>query len=667
MSGKKRPARLFEPGLWMYFIGFSLFLIVLLWFQPLFSAAGFALLAVQYLVYRHMAKRRRKEILNYIDSLSVGIDSASKNSVLYSPFPMLVFRLDSGEVVWQNERFSAMVGEKKHIFEKPLHDLIPDMDIRWLMEGRGVCPAEVPVGDGIYQVFGNAVRQEGAHRSVLATLYFVECTDYVRLRSEVNARTPIVSIVMIDSYDEIMKNQTDSAKSQVLAEIDRTVTAWTSATEGLVRKYDRDKYLFVFEQRFLQDFVQKKFPVLDAAREIISNEIPVTLSIGISQGAESFEEGFKNAALAVDMALSRGGDQAVVKNAFNFEFYGGRSTEIEKRTKVKSRVMANALMRLINDSGDVFVMGHKNADLDAVGAAIGICCLARTAGKRARIVIDREHNAAEALIDRMAEQEEYRETFISPSDAMLLLDRQSLLVIVDVNRPDFVESEEFLLSANRVAVIDHHRRAANYIENAALNFHEPYASSTCELICELVTYMPDRPKLTKAEADALLSGIVLDTKNFTIRTGVRTFEAATLLKMAGADPIEVKRFFQVDFQESLDRYTIIGRSHIYKDHIAIAMSEQTVRREIAAQAADELLNIRHVQASFVLFPEGEKVIISARSLGRFNVQVMLEKMGGGGHLNMAGAQVDGEPAIVLSRLYEIIDAYLQDYGMEKRV
>ncbi|MEI3363516.1 MAG: DHH family phosphoesterase [Oscillospiraceae bacterium] len=361
------------------------------------------------------------------------------------------------------------------------------------------------------------------------------------------------------------------------------------------------------------------------------------------------------------MALSRGGDQAVVRGRVDFEFYGGRSKSSEKRTKVKSRVMANALRELMADAGEVYIMGHSFADMDAVGAAVGVCCAARKQGKTARIVIDLERNAAGPLLAALQALPEYADVFLPGSEAFLRLRPGALLVVVDTSRPDMVESHQVLESCNRVAVIDHHRRSASYIENAAFSFHEPYASSASELVTELLQYLVEPMDLLREEAEALLAGIVLDTKHFTQRTGGRTFEAAAFLRRAGADTASVQRLFQSDLQDMVTRYDIIRRADLYRENIALSViPEDGVDRVAAAQAADELLTLKGVQASFVLYRSGEDVLMSARSLGDINVQVILEALGGGGNSTTAGGRVEhGDVSAVKTRLVDAIDAYFE--------
>jgi len=428
---------------------------------------------------------------------------------------------------------------------------------------------------------------------------------------------------------------------------------------GLLRKYDRDRYLFICDDQCLERMVEEKFSILEAIHQVVSEDgVTATVSIGFGKDCDTYEESYKWALKAIEMALSRGGDQVVVKDSLDFQFYGGRTKSTEKRTKVKSRVMAKALGDLIFDASEVYVMGHEYADMDSVGAAAGICCAARKRGKKVQIVLDMENNNARALIRRLQEHPEYNGVFVSGPDAFLHSRPGALLVIVDTNRPDMVENRQLLDSCNRVAVIDHHRRAASYIESAALNFHEPYASSAAELVTELLQYMVEPKDLLRGEAEALMAGIVLDTKNFMLRTGGRTFEAAAFLRRAGADTTEVRRYFQSDLASTVQRYDIIREAKIYHGDIAVAMGEREVSRVTASKAADDMLTLKGIQASFVLYRAGEGVGMSARSLGEINVQVVLEKLGGGGNSTTAGGYVPNtDMETVYQRLLAAIDGY----------
>ncbi|MCF0120201.1 MAG: DHH family phosphoesterase, partial [Oscillospiraceae bacterium] len=522
----------------------------------------------------------------------------------------------------------------------------------------------IQLGGRQYKVFGSIVKTERSpgNEEFLATTYWIDLSEYAAIHSEFKKSRPISTILVLDNYEELLNGMSDKEKSALLASIDDRISTWAGNCGGYLCKYDRDRYFFLFEERYLASFIEGKFSVLDSVRELTANNgMHATVSIGIGKDGSSFDENFKFASLAMEMSLSRGGDQAVIKNRYNFEFYGGRSAEVEKRSKVKSRVMANAFGELLSDASIVFVMGHKNADLDTIGAAFGVCCLARSRGTKYRIIINTERNVAEPLVSRMKLLPEYRDVFISAQDAMIEADGKSLLVVVDTNRPEQTESESLLVSCNRVTVIDHHLRAATYIENADLNFHEPYASSASELVTEMLQYLVEKSSIHKYEAEALMAGIVLDTKSFAIRTGSRTFDAAAFLLRIGADTAEVKKLLQSDFTTTMTRYNIIRSAQIYKNGIAIAGSDTRVSRVLVAQAADELLNVAGVEASFVASPEGDGISISGRSIGNVNVQLILEKLGGGGNKSTAGVQITGKSMKeVLSELAAAIDAYIAD-------
>ncbi len=411
----------------------------------------------------------------------------------------------------------------------------------------------------------------------------------------------------------------------------------------------------------MQGILDKKCDILSEVHQVVSpSGIHATLSIGIGRNAESVSEALQFASLAVEMALSRGGDQAVIKNKFSFDFIGGKAGEVESSNKVRSRVMANALESLIKDASRVLVMGHKFSDMDSIGGAVGVCSLARKNGKSALIVADTEKSSAKPLIKLLRESPEYKEAFISAQEAIMIADGKTLLVVVDTNRPEQVEDLRLLQSCNHVAVIDHHRRAATYIDRADLSFIEPYASSVCELMTEIVEMCSDEPKLLRCEAEAILAGIVLDTKSFTIRTGDRTFDAAAYLRRAGADTVAVKKLMQNGMEQTVAKYKILQRAQLYRSVMAIAVPETPQNRIVAAQAADELLNVAGVDASMVMYPtEDGGVFVSARSIGDVNVQLIMEKLGGGGNRAAAAAQISGltlQEAV--EKLYAAIDEYI---------
>ena len=661
---KNKLTHLMEPSFRLYFAFLIVFALVTALFSIPVAVIQLAVVAILYLYFRRNNAMRQKEILKYIENVTCNMDSATKDTMVNAPLPMVIFRPENDEVIWSNDRFLQITGEREHMFDTKITAAVPDFSSRWLMEGKNECPTEVRIGDRRFLVYGHLVRTtEQGTRGYLATTYWVDVTDFAQVRDEYYASRPVVAILTVDNYEELMKGATDNAKSAMRSEIDDRLAQWVAPAQGVFIRYERDRYLFLFEEKFLAQFQEGKYSVLDSVRQVSSpSGIQATLSIGIGKDADSLGELFQYAALSVEMALSRGGDQVVIKNKFNFEFFGGRTKELEKRTKVKSRVMANALGELMADASMVFVMGHKYPDLDCIGAAAGVCAMARKKGTPVHIVKEPGVNPASEMCDRLEAVEEYKGVFLSPQDAILLADANCLLVVVDTNRPEQVVSQDLLEAVHKVAVIDHHRRASSYIADAALNFHEPYASSASELSTELLQYLLEPADLLKIEAEALLAGIALDTKQFTMRTGSRTFEAAAFLRRSGADTGDVKKLFQNDLEGTIAKYDIIQTARMYKEGIAVARVDHTVGRITAAQAADELLNISGIDTSFVLFPDAEgRVILSARSMGDVNVQVVLEKLGGGGNAATAGAQVPGKTVDEVTRmLLQAIDQYLAD-------
>ena len=657
---------LLSPRFGLYFLCLLLFAAATALTKNYYLAAGeTVVILILYLFFRRSTARRRREAQRWLDQLAGNMDAATQDSMLNSPMAVALFRPETDDVVWTNDRFLDITGAREHVFDTKLSAAVPGFDSRWLLEGKSECPVEVAVGERRFRVYGHTA-QTRDRGGLLATTYWLDVTDYSHTVERYQATRPVVALLLLDNYEDTLKGIDESVRARILSNIVAEFNTWVEGTDGLFCRLDRDRYLFVFEEQYLRRFVGEKFSVLDQVHAIVSpSGIPVTLSIGVGVDADSYEQLYQNASLSLEMALSRGGDQAVIKNRFTFEFYGGRSKETEKRTKVKSRVMASALGELVADASRVFVMGHKNADMDCLGAAAGVCAIARKRGVEARIVLDPGPNPASAMVERLKRLPEYAGVFITPQDAMLQADRDCLLAVVDTNRPEQVQSRDFLESCNKVAVIDHHRRAATYIEGAALNFHEPYASSASELVTELISYIMEPADLLRGEAEALMAGVMLDTKNFTTRTGGRTFEAAAFLRRSGADTGEVKKYFQNDLEKTLAKFEIMQCARMYRGSIAIAPMAHQVDRVTAAQASDELLNIAGIDTSFVLFPDGERVIMSARSSGKTNVQVILEALGGGGNAAVAGAQIAGKTVEEVTRmLVEAIDDY---FASEEKV
>ena len=657
----RKLARLLQPSFQLYFVCLVLFALISAFFSIPLAVVELAVVLALSVYSRQHSNRCRREIARYLENVTGTVDTATKDTMANSPLPMIIFRPESDDIIWTNDRFLQLTGEREHLFDAKLSALIPGFDSRWLMEGKNECPTEVEYGSRRFLVFGHLVRTGGRSGGFLATTYWVDVTEFSLIRDQYQATRPVAAVLLLDNYDELMKNLTENQRSALVSEIDARLDEWVAESGGMLRRYQRERYLFIFDEQYLAKFIENKFDILDTIHQVVNpSGINATLSIGVGKDGETYRELFQFANLSIDMALSRGGDQAVIRNKFTFEFYGGRSKETEKRTKVKSRVMANALSALVSDSSQVFIMGHRSPDNDCIGAAAGVCALCRKNGVPVHIIKEAAPPPAQELIDRLSPLPEYQDCFLTAQEALLIADSRSLTVVVDTNRPDQVQAAELLESCNRVAVIDHHRRAATYIEGAALNYHEPYASSASEMVTELLQYIVEPNQILRSEAEALLAGIVLDTKNFTMRTGGRTFEAAAFLRRSGADTAEVKKLYQNDLADTVAKYALIQNAQLYRDHIALAVSRQPVGRIIAAQAADELLNIMGIDTSFVIAPEGDKVNLSARSMGDTNVQVILEKLGGGGNAAAAGGQVSGKTVDeVAQELKEAIDQYFE--------
>lgn len=656
----KKLRQLMDPTMGLYFVillGFAVASFLL--DQPELAAVEGGSAALLFLFYRLRKNRRSKELTAYIQSATDTLETASKGEI---PFPAALVRLVDGEIIWSNRRFSQVTGMKDSLFEQKIAAVMPTFTTDWLAAGKSECPYDLNLRDRRYRIYGTTFHADDPGGTLLGTVYLVDLTELYQVRDEYIRSRPVVSIILVDNYDELTKNMTEGAISSLNAELNEVITRCTEGYHGMLRRLERNRFLFVFEVRDLKKSMENKFPLLEEIRQVVSpGGVAATISLGIGRDGVSFEESYNFAALSIEMALSRGGDQAVIKDRYNFSFYGGRTKEADHRSKVRSRVTANSLSELIAQSSHIFVMGHKNADLDAVGAAVGICCLCRKKGKRARIVLDREKNAAGKLLEELVAVPEYADCVLSGQDALLLADSKSLLIVVDTNRPDQVECKPLLEAISKVCVVDHHRRAADYINPVVVNLHEPYASSASELVTELLQYAVESADVLPIEAKALLAGIVLDTKNFNVRTGERTFEAAAFLRRLGADTVAVKKLLQNDFQATLARYQIIKAARLYREQIAIAALNTTTSRTIAAQAADELLSIEGILTSFVLYPHDDHVVISARSIGDTNVQVILEPLGGGGNAATAGAQVPNcDVKTALDRLVASIDKYYED-------
>ena len=652
----KKLGRLFWPSLWAYFSVLLVFSVAAALTQNYILAAvelvATLALAIYYIT---CCNRRRKEIQNFVKG-------SFQTAGAETPFPMVLFRIGDGSLIWANDSFRAITGFQEKYLQQPLQDYLPDISMDWLVAGKNEYPHDVTLGARRYRIYGNTVRSDDPDNTLLGMLYFSDLTELYQVRDEYIRSRPVVALILVDNYDEITKNLPEGEISNLNARINDVIAQWSEDYHGLLRRLERNRYLLVFEKRDLNRAVEEKFSLLEHIHQVENaSGLQASISIGMGVDGVNFEQSYNFAALSIEMALSRGGDQAVVKDRFNFTFYGGRSKETDRRSKVRSRVTANSLMELIGQSSQVFIMGHSNADMDALGAAMGIGCMCRKKGKKAHIVLDLERNMVGKLLEEIRSVPKYRDTFISGEEAMLLCDNHSILVVVDTNRPDQVEFRPLLEAISKVCVIDHHRRAADYIKPVVVNLQEQYASSASELTTELLQYSVEKADVLPIEAKSLLAGIFLDTKNFNVRTGERTFEAAATLRQWGADTVEVKKLMQTDFHDTMAKYQIIKSARLYRQEIAIAALNTETSRTLAAQAADELLNIAGLTTSFVLYPQGDQVIISARSIGDANVQMILEPLGGGGNTATAGAQIKNcTVKEALDRLVVSIDRFYEE-------
>lgn len=602
------------------------------------------------IAYTYLANNKRKsEISETLQDLTLTVDSAAKTSLINSPFPLIILETD-GNIVWKSSKFASEFEDVD--MNTFIDDLVFELKeiIKTKKEGTDrTIQKEVKIKNRIYKLVGKFVSSKRNNKNnkeeYMSVLYFIEETENLKLQKEYNDSKSCVGIVMIDNYEENMQMLDSEEKAQYIAEVDKYIYEWANETNGIIIKPEKDRYIYIFEQKYLEKIKEDKFSILDKVKELDPKQkVQFTLSIAISNEGESDKEKFKSAQTAMDIVLGRGGDQAVIRQNDIYKFYGGRAQEVEKRTKVKARVVAHALENMIKQSSKVMIMGHTNSDMDAISSSIGIYRLAKSLDKNAYIITSDSPALTNFKQNLLEEEPEYEDVLISKEVAEENISEDTLLVVVDTHKTTYVESQEVLKKAKNIVIIDHHRRSTDYIENATLTFQEVYASSAAELVTELLQYAEVNVELKKTEAESLYAGIMMDTKSFTFKTGVRTFEAAAYLRKCGVDIIKVKKWFQSDLESFNKIANIVKNSEIVNDTIAIAICDETNTKDVSvlcAKAADELLTISDVTASFVLGNTGEKICISGRSIGDINVQVILEKLGGGGHITLAGAQVEG--------------------------
>ncbi len=597
------------------------------------------LLTLLYTYYTN--NKRRSELSETLQELTSTVDTAAKTSLINSPFPLVIIE-DNGNIVWRSSKF---ISEFANVdIGTYIEELNLDIKAEISKEEKNQdIMKQMEIGKKTYKIVGKYAKTKKSKKEYMMILYFIDETENIKLQKEYKDSKSCVAIIMVDNYEETMQRLESEEKPQVIAEIDKYIYEWTDETKGVLIKTEKDRYIYFFEQRYLEILKEDKFSILDKIKEINMKEnIQFTLSIAVSNNGVTDKEKYKSAQDAMDIVLGRGGDQAVIRDNDIYKFFGGRAEEVEKRTKVKARIVAQALENLIKDSNKVMIIGHKNPDMDCMGAGLGIYRIAKTLNKNAYIVMDYS-SALEEFKKCIEKEEEYEDAIINKEVALENIDEDTLLVVVDTHKINYVESNELVEGANKIVIIDHHRRSADFIENATLTFQEVYASSASELVTELLQYVDQKVELKTIEAESLYAGIMMDTKSFTFKTGVRTFEAAAYLRKCGVDIIRVKKWFQSDLNGFNKIAEIVKKSEVINDSIAISICEEEARdvNTLCAKAADELLTISNITASFVIGKLGEKVCISGRSIGDINVQLILEKLGGGGHITLAGAQVEG--------------------------
>ena len=630
----------------VYLIIIALILIVLSIIEPkaiIPSIVAFALILV-YSIFS--SKRRRAEISKHIDELTLDVDKAAQSTIINSPFPLVVVET-SGDIIWKSSNF---IKEFANIdIGSYLSDIIKELRLKIANNASSKNPAiyeSISIGEKTYKIIAEYVKskEKGNKSEYLATIYFLDETGYVNLLKEHNDSKTCIGIIVIDNYEELMQRATEEEKLRITSEAEKSIFGWVSKYNGLSIKSERDTYVCILDQCHIEKIKDEKFEILDEIKEIKTEDnIQTTLSIAISEEGSSNLDKYKSAKAVIDIALGRGGDQAIIKQNGKYFFFGGRTQEVEKRTRVKARIVAQALEELVSGSSNVIIMGHTNSDIDAMGSAMGLYRFVESIGKEVYIVSETSGTSLDTFIRDLNELDTYSGVLIDKSTALSKINSDTLLIIIDTDKKNYVEVPELLNKTDKIAVIDHHRRGTDYIENAILTFHEVYASSACELVTEIVEYSERNIKLSTFEVEALYAGIMMDTKNFTFKTGVRTFEAAAFLRKCGVDIIKVKKWFQSDLETYNKISDIVAKSEIINDNIAISVysKEDPDANITCAKAADELLTISNITASFVIGKLGDRICISGRSIGDINVQLILEKLGGGGHITVAGAQIEG--------------------------
>lgn len=580
---------------------------------------------------------------------------------------------DDGRIVWMNQAFQEIIALEKGT-RKNLLSLFPEVTKTDLAVDNETAQVHTSFGEykfrlDLQPIFVSGTEEEDIEalvsRQKLLAVYLFDETEILRYRQEITDERMVAGLIYLDNYDEALESVEEVRRSLLTALIDRKINKAIGSIEGVVKKLEKDKYFFTIKQKYMEQLEEERFSILEEVKAVnIGNEMAVTLSIGIGMGGDSYSQNYDFARAAIDMALGRGGDQAVVKDGSRIQYYGGKSQQLEKATRVKARVKAHALRELVETKDRLLIMGHQMSDIDSFGAAIGIYRIAVALNKKAHIVINQVTSSVQPMMDRFLDNPEYPEDlFLKGPQAAELVDNNTMLVVVDVNRPSITDAPELLKMVKTIVVLDHHRQSSEVITNAVLSYVEPYASSTCEMVAEVLQYIADGIRIKPAEADTMYAGIVIDTNNFTNQTGVRTFEAAAYLRRSGADVTRVRKLFRDDMADYKAKAYTITSAEVYRDSFSIGVCPAEGLHSptiVGAQAANELLEIKGIKASVVLTEYQNIIYVSARSIDEVNVQVMMEQLGGGGHRTIAGAQLkDGTIEDAKRRVKEVIDQMLQ--------
>ena len=588
--------------------------------------------------------KRNESVNNFLEIMAKSSNSISANIMDSFPIPIVVVHID-GSICWYNGKFSELFFNKD-LFDTKLENSISDIKWGEILKSASHYEKRIRIDDKRYLLIANTIRNRNISISededkVSVYIYLIDRTvEYELKRKYVNEKTD-VAIINIDNYDDVLQRVNDNEQQQILAQIRKCINEWVDESNALLKVTDRDRFYMFFEHRYLAQYVSKKFDILYKVRKVGEDmKLPVSISIGIGVGG-ILSENDMYARNSLDMALGRGGDQVSIKDDTQYKFYGSKARDYEKSTRVKTRAIAVALKDFIKNSDKVIFMGHSGADYDCFGAAVGLQRAVRTLGKKPYIVYDNNSPAIKKMYDDLRAMSEYRGMFLSNDDAVENVTSDTLIVVLDTHRPSMLPCPKLIEKASKVVLIDHHRRSTDFINPCSLIYHEPYASSTCEMATELLEYMNLGSSLTTVEAECLYTGILMDTKNFIVKTGVRTFEAASYLRRLGLNTADVKKLFNVNKEDYDHRADIVKTSKIIVSQIAVAKcyTKYPNIRVIASQAADEMLNIGDIRASIVVYAQDGGVGISARSLGDINVQLIMEYLGGGGHSTVAGAQV----------------------------